>query len=472
MQRTQASLRKKILSWFMPLMLLLIIADSTILHRLAVNALGKELDFELYDSVDDISDYLKVSGLGTKKLEVLENASRILLNDDVDKVVYTVTNENGTLLIGDKDLLEKSEHKISTINSKPYFFFTKINNEKFRVVRAKFKIGNESNSQNITIQVAATLNRRNALADKIFIGIFVPQLILILISFLVISISIKKGLAPLNDLQNEVSKRSEKNLSPIDLPNIPEEIFLVAKSVNNLMKQLQNQISVQNRFIADAAHQLRTPLAGAQAQLELAGIKGHPEILKSVLPKVNQSLNRLLHTVNQLLKLAKSEAEAIAMIEMSQIDLNLLARAVASEMATTAIQKNIDLGFESSATPAFIKGNAERLKELLFNLLDNAIRYTQNGGKVTVSIELTETKVKLKVSDNGPGVIALERDRIFERFHRIVGSDQEGSGLGLAIVKDIADLHGANINMTDETKHEGLEIIVSFSKYAEEKVNV
>lgn len=470
MQRTQVSLRKKILSWFMPLMLLLIIADSTILHRLAVNALGKELDFELYDSVDDISDYLKVSGLDAQKFEVLENASRILLNDDVDKVVYTVTNENGTLLSGSKDLLEKSEHKISTTNSKPYSFFTKINNEKFRVVRAKFTIGNESNPQNITIQVAATLNRRNAIADKIFIGIFVPQLILILISFLIISISLKKGLVPLNDLQEEVSKRSEKNLSPIDLPNIPEEIFLVAKSVNNLMERLKNQISVQNRFIADAAHQLRTPLAGAQAQLELAGIKGHPEILKSVLPKVNQSLNRLLHIVNQLLILAKSEAEATAMIKMSQLDLNLMARDVAFEMATTAIQKNIDLGFESSATPAFIKGNAERLKELLFNLLDNAIRYTQNGGKVTVSIELTETKVKLKVSDNGPGVIEFERDRIFERFHRIIGSDQEGSGLGLAIVKDIADLHGADINMTDETKHEGLEIIVSFSKYAEEKM--
>lgn len=469
MQSTQVSLRKKILSWFMPLMLLLIIADSTILHRLAVHTLENELDIDLYGSVGDISDYLKSSGLDAKNFSVLENASRILLNDDVDKVLYTVSNENGTLLSGNKYLLEKSKHKISTTDSKPYFFFTKINDQKFRVVRSKFTIGNAPNSQNIIIQVAVTLNRRNTLADKIFIGIFVPQLILILISFLIISISIKKGLAPLNDLQSEVSKRSEKNLSPIDLPNIPDEISLVAKSINNLMEQLKNQISVQSRFIADAAHQLRTPLAGAQAQLELAGIEGHPEIQKSILPKVNQSLNRLLHTVNQLLILAKSEAEAIAMIKMSQIDLNLIARAVASEMATTAIQKNIDLGFESSATPAFIKGNAERLKELLFNLLDNAIRYTQNGGKVTMSIELTETRVKLKVSDNGPGVIELERDRIFERFHRIIGSDQEGSGLGLAIVKDIAELHGANINMTDETKHKGLEIIVSFSKYIEEK---
>lgn len=469
MQSTQVSLRKKILSWFMPLMLLLIIADSTILHRLAVHTLENELDIDLYGSVGDISDYLKSSGLDAKNFSVLENASRILLNDDVDKVLYTVSNENGTLLSGNKYLLEKSKHKISTTDSKPYFFFTKINDQKFRVVRSKFTIGNTPNSQNIIIQVAVTLNRRNTLADKIFIGIFVPQLILILISFLIISISIKKGLAPLNDLQSEVSKRSEKNLSPIDLPNIPDEISLVAKSINNLMEQLKNQISVQSRFIADAAHQLRTPLAGAQAQLELAGIEGHPEIQKSILPKVNQSLNRLLHTVNQLLILAKSEAEAIAMIKMSQIDLNLIARAVASEMATTAIQKNIDLGFESSATPAFIKGNAERLKELLFNLLDNAIRYTQNGGKVTMSIELTETRVKLKVSDNGPGVIELERDRIFERFHRIIGSDQEGSGLGLAIVKEIAELHGANINMTDETKHKGLEIIVSFSKYIEEK---
>ena len=467
MYHNQASLRKKILSWFMPLMLLLILVDSTMLHRLAVNALEKELDADLYGSVDDISDYLRLSGFGGKNFEILENASRILLNDDVDKVLYSVTDENGILLSGIKTLIESSKNKISKTNSKPYFFFIEVNHEKFRVVRSIIAIENPSNIQKINIQVAVTLNRRNALANKILFGIVVPQLILVLVSFLIISISVKKGLAPLSDLQDAVSKRSEQNLSPIDLPNIPEEVFLVANSVNNLMKQLQNLISVQNRFIADAAHQLRTPLAGAQAQLELAELGGNPQILESTLPKVHQSLDRLLHTVNQLLVLAKSQPEAIAMIKMTTIYLNLIAKEVASEMAPTAIQKEIDLGFESTEMPALIIGNAERLKALLYNLLDNAILYTQDGGKVTVAINATNSMVELKVTDNGPGVSLEERDKIFDRFHRVMGSGQEGSGLGLAIVKEIANLHGASIAILDEENIHGLQVLVSFNRYME-----
>ena len=467
MHRNQASLRKKILSWFMPLMLLLILVDSTILHGLAVNALEKELDADLFGSVDDISHYLRISGVGAKNFEILENDSRILLNDNVDKVLYSVTNENGVLLSGNKSLTDNSKDVISTKNSKPQFFFIEINHEKFRVVRSIITIDNQSNIQNIYIQVAVTLNRRSALANEILFGIVVPQLILVFVSFLIISISVKKGLAPLNDLKDAVSKRSEQNLSPIDLPNIPEEVFLVANSVNNLMKQLQNLISVQNRFIADAAHQLRTPLAGAQAQLEIAEFGRNPQILKSTLPKVHQSLDRLLHTVNQLLVLSKSQPEAISMIKMSTIDLNLIAKEVASEMAPTAIQKNIDLGFESSEVPALMTGNAERIKALLYNLLDNAILYTQDGGKVTVAIIVENSTIKLKVTDNGPGVSPEERNKIFDRFHRVMGSGQEGSGLGLAIVKEIANLHGANITILDENKDHGLQVLVCFSRYAE-----
>ena len=327
-----------------------------------------------------------------------------------------------------------------------------------------FTFRNGSNSQKINIQVAVTLNRRNSLTNKILIGIVVPQLFLVLVSFLIISISVKKGLAPLTDLQNAVSNRSEQNLSPINLPNIPEEVYLVANSVNHLMQQLQNLIASQNRFIADAAHQLRTPLAGAQAQLELAELEGNPAILKSTLPKVYLSLDRLLHTVNQLLVLAKSQPEAISMIKMEPVDLNRITKAVAADMVPTAIQKNIDLGFESSAIPAVVMGNVERLKELLYNLIDNAIRYTQSGGKVTVAINVTHTKVELMVVDNGPGISVIERDKIFDRFHRVVGTGEEGSGLGLAIVKDITNLHGASISVSDNKKHQGLQVLVCFNR--------
>jgi two-component system sensor histidine kinase TctE len=462
MQRTHASLRKKILSWLMPLMLLLILVDSTLLNRLAIGALEKELDADLHSSSEDITDYLKHSGIDGKDFELLENASRILLNDNVDKILFTVVNEYGTLLSGDQNLFNITKNNPSKI--KPDYYFTEINHEKFRVIRSTFNVINSSGPHDISIQVAVTLNRRNALANKILIGIVVPQLLLVLVSFLIISISVKRGLEPLGELQNAVSKRSEKNLSPINLPNIPEEVSLVVNSVNQLMKQLQNLILGQNQFIADAAHQLRTPLAGAQAQLELAELESDPLKLKSILLKVHQSLDRLLHTINQLLVLAKSQPEAVSMIKMEPLDLNVISKEVASEMVPTSIQKNIDLGFEQAVVPAVIQGNAERLKELLYNLLDNAIRYTQNGGRVTLSINVTDEDVELTVMDNGPGIKLADRDKIFDRFHRVIGSGQDGSGLGLAIVKEIANLHNADIFVSDKNTERGLQVRVSFNK--------
>lgn len=462
MQRTNASLRRKILSWLMPLMLLLILVDSTLLNRLAVNALEKELDTDLRSSSQDITGYLKNSGIDAKDFELLENASRILLNDNVDNILYSVSNEDGLLLSGNQNLFETTKTNTSKLDS--YYFFTEINNEKFRVIRSIFKVTNASGTHDINIQVAVTLNRRNALANKILIGIVVPQLLLVVVSFLIISISVKRGLAPLGELQDALSKRSEKNLSPINLPNIPEEISLVTNSVNHLMKQLQQLILGQNQFIADAAHQLRTPLAGAQAQLELAELESDPLKLKSILLKVHQSLDRLLHTINQLLILAKSQPEAASMIKMEALDLNIISKEVASEMAPTAIQKNIDLGFEEAARPAMIEGNAERLKELLYNLLDNAIRYTQNGGWVTMSINVTNEDVELMIVDNGPGISMANRDKIFDRFHRVIGSGQDGSGLGLAIAKEIAHLHNADIFVSEENSDRGLQINVSFNR--------
>jgi two-component system sensor histidine kinase TctE len=248
------------------------------------------------------------------------------------------------------------------------------------------------------------------------------------------------------------------------LPNIPKEVALVARSINQLMLQLQNSISAQNNFIANAAHQLRTPLAGAQAQLELAEIESDPEVLQSIFVKVRQSLDRLLHTINQLLILARSQPEALPMIKMELIDLNQISKEIVLLMLPTAIQKQIDLGFEQSELPVVIKGNEERLRELLYNLLDNAIRYTQEGGRVTMGTYVSADGVALIVEDNGPGVPVAERDKIFDRFHRVVGSDQEGSGLGLAIVQEIAKLHGASISLTEASPDGGLKITVLFNR--------
>jgi two-component system sensor histidine kinase TctE len=464
MQQKNISLRKKILTWLMPLMLLLILVDSTLLHSLAVNALEKELDKDLYSSATAIADYLKHTKIETKDFEMLENSSRILLNDDVDTVIFSVSSEQGQLLSGNPQLAEIKSP--ATKKFTPVFFLSEINHAKYRVVYYTVMLSSGERERLLSVKVAATLNRRNALASKILIGVVLPQLLLVLLTFGIIYIGVKKGLAPLVVLQDALLSRSEQNLSPIELPNIPEEVSLVANSVNQLMRQLQNLIVGQNRFIADAAHQLRTPLAGAQAQLELAEIESDPVVLKSIFLKVRQSLDRLLHTVNQLLVLARSQPEAGSMIKMEMLDLNLIAKEVALLMVPTAIQKEIDIGFEQSEKPALIKGNAERLRELLYNLLDNAIRYTQRGGQVTMKTQVGVRDVVLVVEDNGPGVSLAERDKIFDRFHRAIGSGQEGSGLGLAIVKEIAKLHGASISVSDTMPTGGLQIKILFSLQA------
>ncbi|MBC7755714.1 MAG: sensor histidine kinase N-terminal domain-containing protein [Bdellovibrio sp.] len=493
MQKKQASLRKKLLSWLMPLLLLLILIDSTLLFKLAIGKLEKEIDADLFSSAQNVSQFLINFGNAPKDIRLLENASHVFLKDEVDQILYSITDSQGLLLSGSQALQattqvnNDAQHSNSkTVNKADHYYFnTNIGNEHFRVVSATFNITNLQGAQTVTIQIAGTQKWRGILSNTILIGIVVPQLLLALLSFFIIWYGIKKGLAPLDALQDAVSKRSEHDLSPIELPNIPQEVSLVANSVNQLMTKLQHLIAAQNRFVADAAHQLRTPLAGAQAQLELAEQAGEPSAIKALLPRAYLSLDKLLHTINQLLALARSQPEAAASVNMVLLDLNVLTKEIALEIAPAAIKKQIDLGFEPSLVPAIILGNVDRLNDLLNNLMDNAIRYTQAGGKVTVALDVSEKQVNLSVEDDGPGVSDAEKDKIFDRFHRVIDNyqivnEQTGSGLGLAIVKEIASLHGASIRIADgnmeseatvtHATRRGLKVMISFKRLSNLKM--
>lgn len=470
MLKKQSSLRKQILSWLIPLMLLLIAADSTILYRLAIYQLEKELDEDLFSSAKDVSKFLKEFGHKPADIKLLESASKIFLKDEVDEILYTIQDSTGKLISGSAALSiasSKLNTKLNDTNT-PTYLSVAVNNKQFRLAHASFIIEQAQGIQTMTIQIAGTENWRAQLAKSILLGIVVPQLLLALGSFFIIWYFVKKGLAPLDDLQDAVLKRSEQDLSPIYLPQATKDVALVANAVNQLMQKLQNLISAQNRFIADAAHQLRTPLAGAQAQLELAEQENNTNNIKMILPRAYQSLDKLLHIINQLLVLARSQPEAAASINMKTLNLNLIAKASALDLAPAALKKNIDLGFEPSLVPAMINGNIERLNDLLTNLIDNAIRYTQVGGKITVGLDVAEQAVNLLVEDNGPGVSANEQDKIFDRFHREMGNTQEGSGLGLAIVKEIADMHGAKICVADANygclNERGLSVKISFKR--------
>lgn len=454
------SLRKKLLLWLLLPLLCLIAIDSSILYRIAMHFQRKAFDHALNDTAYDISQLINESKDSGKRFQLRPEVRKMILSDQYDQMYYSIIDTSGNVIGGDQEL--KPMPALHQNKSPAYFTFGKIGQNLIRVAVISSNVKTEAGSQNVYIQVAETLNKRNRLAEQILIGIIVPQVILLLTAAALLWFGIGRGLMPLWDLHAAVSRRSHRDLSPVQMTDIPDEVRALVDSVNFLMKQLQHALESQNRFIADAAHQLRTPLAGMLAQVELAQHEADPVELQACLTRVASSMERLAHLVNQLLRLAHSQPEAIHNIQFCATDLSRLAQQTTMEMVPAAYQKDIDLGFEGLAGKVMIEGEPQRLKELLFNLIDNAIRYTQHGGKVTVSVTSPDNRARLSVEDNGLGIPPEERDKVFERFHRVIGTQQEGSGLGLAIVMEIAQIHHAEVTLDVPESGIGTRVSVLF----------
>jgi two-component system sensor histidine kinase TctE len=228
------------------------------------------------------------------------------------------------------------------------------------------------------------------------------------------------------------------------------------------MARLEKVLDFQNRFVADAAHQLKTPVSGLKAQIELAAREQDPERVRHSLAQMHVSADRLSRLVRQLLALARNEPGALA-LQLEPLDLNAFALDVSMEWVPHALQRRIDLGFEGAGAPQRIGADRDRLRELINNLVDNAIRYSQPGGRVTVRVAAArDSHCRLSISDDGPSIPVAERARIFERFHRLLGTQEDGSGLGLAIVSEIATLHQAQIELEEDSDGVGNTFSVLF----------
>ncbi len=460
--KKHSSLRKKLLVLLVPPLLILILIASSILFRFAIVEQRDAFDNALYDSAYSIYQLIQKSDDSIENLSLPKNEKQFILNDQSDVIFYNVVGTDGKLLNGDSDGGLMPQIKEQTSN--PNFRDGIVHNLKVRIVSTLVSIQKNGVELPVYIQVAETLNKREALASNVLIDIIVPQLLLVLFTIIIIWFGVERGLQPLFDLQAAVSKRSYLDLSSIEMPDVPTEVMILVNSVNSLMRQLESVLSAQNRFIADAAHQLRTPLAGAQAQLELALLESDPDQHQELLERVSTSMERLSHTITQLLSLARNQQDASHNMVMSRVNLNKIAQEVTTDMVPTAIKKGLDLGFEADTQSTIILGDSKRLKEMLYNLVDNALLYTPAGGKVTVKVQHEAGEIVLSVIDNGPGIPKSEREKVFERFHRVIGTGQEGSGLGLAIVMEIAQLHQANVEIADEPRKKGLNIQVSFAE--------
>jgi len=461
MDRPSRSLRKQLLLWLLLPLLGLLVLDTTILYRVAMGFVQTAFDRALYESAYDVGQLVGKSGENDSVFKLPQEAKELLLSDKFDNLYYNIVAD-GAVVSGDARLhLQLSPEKSASKNT--YYYDAQIDGKPVRMVSIPFKATIQSVPQNIRIQVAETLNKRHQYKGDILTAIIVPQLLLVLMAAAIVWFGVGRGLLPLQQLQSAVARRSPRDLSPVSLDRAPEEASALIDSINYLLNQLEKVLETQNRFIADAAHQLRTPLAGVLAQLELAQREQDPQELQISLAQMASSMERLSHLVNQLLALARNQPEAAKMLVMTRVDLNQIAQQTTTEMAPAAVQKEIDIGFEGLEHPCLVDGDAQRLREMVANLIDNAIRYTQRGGKLTVSLAEANGEVRLRVEDNGPGIPPDEQEKVFERFHRVgAGGHPNGSGLGLAIVREIAQIHNASISLTASAGGKGTCVQIVF----------
>jgi len=315
----------------------------------------------------------------------------------------------------------------------------------------------------LLVQVAETRRQREALSSRIISGVLLPQFAIIPLAVILVYLGLTKGLAPLERLRDRIRARRPSDLSPIPIRGMPDEMRPVVVSFNEMMQRLEENLQAQQRFIADAAHQMRTPLTGLKMQTELALRETDPALMRADLERIAASTDRAAHLIHQLLSLARAEASHEKVHRAEQLDLDVLARAITEDWVGLALAKGIDLGFEGADSLLIIEGVPLLLREMLNNLIDNAIKYTPRGGHVTVRTRGGDL-ASLEVEDNGGGIPAAERERVFERFYRVLGTDADGSGLGLPIVREIADLHSATVELTSGAWGYGTRVIVAFPR--------
>jgi two-component system, OmpR family, sensor kinase len=310
------------------------------------------------------------------------------------------------------------------------------------------------------LQVAQAQDERAAIATQTALRTLVPFLALIPFFGVLIWVGVGRGLEPLDAMSKAVSKRRPDALAPLSERALPDELQPLVASLNGLLERLSSAIASQRRFTADAAHELRTPLAALTLQLDLARRATKPHEVAAALDDLEAGVARASHVVEQLMTLARVEPEAMAQTR-TDCDVVALAKDAIVARAALAADKSIDLGL-ARETPAVVTGDSASLGILLSNLIDNALRYTPRGGRIDVSVDRDEHGVTLSVADTGPGIPAEARERVFDRFYRGDDNAEPGSGLGLSIVKRIADAHHASIALDAGAEGHGLVVHVHF----------
>ncbi len=454
-QREQRSLFGEILDWMLTPLLLLWPVSLVLTWLVAQGIAGKPFDRTLEYNVNALAQLVTVNQQHVQ-FNLPLPARELLRADDTDMVYYQVLGVRGEYLSGEREFPAPPEGE-PVVAGEVRLRDDTLHGTDIRVAYMWVALDLPA-SRMALVQVAETLDKRSILAAEIIKGVMLPQFVTLPLAVLLVWLALVQAIKPLNRLEERIRARRPDDLSPLDTQTVPLEVAPLVASVNDLLLRLKESVGTQKRFLADAAHQLKTPLAGLRMQADLAQREGtSTEELKQSLRQIGRASIRATHTVNQLLALARAEAGTTVM-SRQPCDLARLTMEVVQDCVPRAMEKHIDLGYEGAkpGTPGvMLEGNPTLLKELVRNLLDNAINYTPSSidkpGIITARVLADPFGgiIVLQVEDSGPGIAVLERELVFEPFYRALGNDVDGSGLGLPIAQEIARQHRASISVDD-----------------------
>ena len=437
------SLFGEILDWMLAPLLLLWPMSIFLTYLVAQGIADRPYDRELGVVVRAIaqqagSEAVGVGGPAPKlRLRMPSLAGELLRADEAGSVYFRVLGPRGEHLAGDRGLPQPDDElPIGELR----FRDAMVRDEPVRVATMRVARSDADAADALLVQVAETLEKRSRLANEIIKGVILPQFVILPLA-----------------VQQRIRRRDSTDLSPIDARDVPDEVAPLVGAINELLTRLDQSIRTQKQFLADAAHQLKTPLAGLRMQAELAGREidtgaSDAASLKRSLRQIAASSQRAAHMVNQLLAMARAEDREQA-LRKQQLNLASIVKDTVRDFVPKAMDQRIDLGYEGPDDDAGVRlqGQPVLVREMVRNLVDNALQYTPGGGTVTARVVADPfgQVVVLQVEDNGPGIAEAEREAVFQPFYRPADTLIEGSGLGLAIVREVAEQHGATITIDD-----------------------
>lgn len=442
------SIRRRLVIILVPSLLLLVGFATALSYSLATKAAASAYDRALVDPVLDLAENVR-QGANGPQLDMIPSVQDALLFDRDDTAVFQIRGPDGEIIAGVPDLSPRPQLAVGD----PTYYDGDRNGQPVRIAALRTDSG-------FTVQVAETLNRRRQLVEEILAAEILPAAVMALAALGLAWMVITRGMAPLDRARAEIMQRSHEDLRPLEKRNTPVELAPTVDAINHLLSALRDSNAVERRFLTNAAHQLRTPLASLQMHLDLMLQRDVPAVIRDELQAMYDTTVRTSRLANQLLVLAKAEAFAERPRQTGHVNLRSLGQAAAQDWVPAAIRLGIDLGFELD--DATVVGDTLLLAEMLNNLIDNALRYTPPGGSASVRSGVLAERPFLSVEDSGPGIPLWAHAMVFERFFRLQGTPGNGAGLGLAVVREIADQHGAEVRI-DSGEGSGTRLTILFA---------